>query len=53
MKCFPDTKAFTIYAVSLEQSTTMVPNLGSPDVLGLQLREILASIVNSEGLWVF
>ena len=27
----------------------MVPNLGSPDVLGLQLTEILASTASGEG----
>ena len=31
----------------------MVPNLGSPDVLGLELQEILASTPNGEGFWEF
>ena len=32
-------------------STAVVPNLGPPDVLGLQLPEILASRGGGEGLW--
>ena len=31
----------------------MVRNLGSPDVLGLQLPEILASTTSGEGFWEF
>ena len=31
----------------------MVPNLESPDVLGLQLPEILASTASGEGSWEF
>ena len=31
--------------------TAMAPNLGPPDVLGLQLREILASKSGGEDFW--
>ena len=31
----------------------VLPSLGSPDVLGLQLPEILACVANGEGSWEF
>lgn len=37
-----------------EQSySAVVPNLGSPDICGLQLQKILANIASGEGFYVF
>ena len=36
---------------SLLSLRAVVPNLGTPDVLGLQLPEILASRGGGEGFW--
>ena len=36
-----------------QQCRTVVPKLGSPNVLGQQLPEILASTASSEGFWEF
>ena len=35
----------------MELSSSVLPNLGSPDVLGLQLLEILASTAGDEVFW--
>ena len=36
---------------SLSYCKVVIPNLGPPDVLGLQLPEILASRGGGEGFW--
>ena len=38
---------------STQLPRSVVPSLESPDILGLHLAEILASIASGEGLWEF
>ena len=43
--------AFVVKLQSKRLCTAVVPNLGPPDVLGLQLPEILANRSGGEGFW--
>ena len=43
--------AFLVLGYAMMCFRSVVPNLGPPDVLGLQLPEILASTGGGEGFW--